>query len=218
MTGPSHQPTVIGGRVVHKKSNALQITFHDRSGDPLATGVQGVGDGMAKKFGTLLGFKNGGTGKHRLTYRDGRAIGIESLSGAPSVFTQEGGRPLATIERGDTSTALLPDHRVLVTFAGDPDEAKTLELYRLLVTTATGDDLGRLDVIRRVGGWSISRSLDAMAEDYIWWDQAGRALPVPILGTRLTLHRPVADVERDVILGACVDMAIGLRPYASAMN
>jgi hypothetical protein len=43
-------------------------------------------------------------------------------------------------------------------------------------------------------------------------------MPVPVLGTRLTLERPPTDIERDVLLGACVDLAIGLRPYISVMD
>jgi hypothetical protein len=211
-------PTVIEGRVVHKKSNALQIAFYDGPGDPIATGVQGAGDGKGKKFGILLGFKNGGTGRHRLTYADGRSLDVNSLDGAPSTFTSEDGEPVATVTRGATSTAALPDNTDLFTFAGDETEAKTVDLFRLTVATQTGENLGRLDVIRRAEGWDISRALEAAWNIYIWWDHAGQPLPVPILGTRLTLHRLVEGVERDVLLCACVDMAIGLRPYASAMS
>jgi len=41
---------------------------------------------------------------------------------------------------------------------------------------------------------------------------------VPILGTRATLTRELTPLERDVLLCACVDITIGLRPYISAMN
>jgi hypothetical protein len=218
MTTPAGHPTFIEGRVVHKKSNALQITFHDAAGDPFATGVQGVGDGKGKKLGMLLGFKNGGTGNHQLRYLDGATVAIGSKEGAPSVFTPGDGSPIATVQRGETSTALLPDHSEFISFAGDPLEDKTLELFRLVLATAAGEDLGRLDVIRRAAGWSLSRAADAAWAEYFWWDRAGGPLPVPVLGTRLTLHRPVLGLERDVLLGACVDMAIGLRPYCAAMN
>jgi hypothetical protein len=217
MTTPPNPPTFIEGRVVHKKSNALQITFHDSSGDPFAVGVQGAGDGKGKKLGVLFGFKNGGTGNHQLTYSDGRVLGIASKDGAPSVFSDQQGNEVATVTRGETSTAVRFDASELFRFTGDPEEAKTVDLFRLLVATATGEALGRLDVIRRDTGWTISRAVDAAWQEYFWWDQAGRALPIPILGTRLTLNRPVVGIERDVLLCACVDMAIGLRPYASCM-
>jgi hypothetical protein len=218
MTNPGRPPTFIEGRVVHKTSNALKITFHNSAGDPFAVGVQGAGDGKGKKLGVLLGFKNGGTGNHQLTYSDGRVLGVASKDGAPSVFSDQGGVAIASVTRAGTSTAVLTDQRELFHFADNPEEAKTVELFRLVVTTAAGEDLGRLDVIRREAGWTVSRALDAAWQEYIWWDQAGRALPVPILGTRLTLTRPVMGVERDVLLCACIDMAIGLRPYASCMT
>jgi hypothetical protein len=75
-----------------------------------------------------------------------------------------------------------------------------------------------MDVIRRVAGWTLSRALDGAAKEFVWWDRPGQPLPVPILGTRLTLDRSPVGPERDVLVGACVDMAIGLRPYVPAMR
>ncbi len=166
----------------------------------------------------LFGFKNGGTGHHRLTFGHGRTLGVLSREGAPSAFTLGDGTGFATVERGATSMAMLADGSQLLKFSDDADEAETLELVRLVVSSPHGEFLGRLDVIRRVGGWAVARAIDAAWTEYLWWDQAGQPLPVPILGTRLSLHRPVTDAERDVLLGACVDIAIGLRPYASAMQ
>jgi hypothetical protein len=60
--------------------------------------------------------------------------------------------------------------------------------------------------------------LESAWNEYVWWGRAGQPLPVPILGVRLALQRPVEGVERDVLLCASVDMAIGLRPYTSAMS
>jgi hypothetical protein len=203
--------------VVHKKSNALQITFHDAEGDPFAVGVQGAGAGKGKKIGVLFGFKNGGTGNHQLTFADGRVLGVASKDGAPSDFSDQQGSHIATVARGETSAAVLANGTNLFQFTGDPEDGKTVELFRLLITTGAGEQVGRLDVIRKDTGWTISRAVDAAWDDYIWWDHAGRALPIPILGTRLTLTRPVVGIERDVLLCACVDMAIGLRPYAACM-
>src|ERR1700729_2745654 len=92
---------IIDGRCVHKTSNALKITFADGPGDdPLAVGEQGVNDGKGKKFATLLGFKNGGTGNHRLTLRGGSLLNVASLDGKPSEFTREDGTAIATAVRG----------------------------------------------------------------------------------------------------------------------
>lgn len=212
------EPTVIEGRAVHKTSNALSVTFHDGPGDPLAVGVQGAGDSKGKRFATLLGFKNGGTGAHGLTYRDGRKIRVESRDGAPTLLTGDDGSALATITRGATSSATDTNGIEVMRFVGDPAGAKTPELFRLLVTDGAGAPMGRLDVIRKVDGWTLAKVVDAAWDEYIWWDRAGRALPLPLLGTRVGITAPLSDLQRDVLLGACVDIAIGLRPYVSEMN
>jgi hypothetical protein len=62
MEPATEPPTVIEGRVVHKKSNALQIAFCDGPGDSIAVGLQGASEGKGEKLGVLLGLKNGGTG------------------------------------------------------------------------------------------------------------------------------------------------------------
>jgi hypothetical protein len=140
------------------------------------------------------------------------------LDGAPSIFTDGGGAPLAIVTRGATCCAVIPDNTELFGFAGDAAEAKTLDLFRRSVATESGENLGCLDITRRLEGWDVSRALEAAWNVYYWWDHAGQALPVPILSTRLALNRPVVGLERDVLLCACVDRAIGLRPYASAMS
>jgi hypothetical protein len=216
MSAPSEQPIVIEGRVVHRSSNALEMAFHDGPGDPFAVGVQGRGDGFGKKLGTLFGFKNGGAGHHTVTYRDGSILEVASNDGAPSLFTRAG-EEVAVVTRGATSTASSHGNDI-VHFLADPDEAVTVDLFRLIVTGPSGGVFGRLDVIRKLDGWTVSRALYGAVNELFWWDQAGQAMSVPILGTRLTLTRPLVGPERHVLVGACVDMAIGLRPYLTEMK
>src|SRR3954447_25439211 len=211
-------PTIIEARVVHKTSNALKMNFTDGPGEPFAVGVQGVGDSRAKKFGTLLGFNNGGTGKHQVTYRDGSVLGVTSREQQPTLLTTGDGTALATVNRGATSTAVLPDGTPVLEFVAHPTEAMSPELFRLIVLEPAGAQVGTIDVIRRDTGWNLGRVADAAWNEYIWWDRAGRALPIPVLGTRLVLDRPVTDVERSIVIGACTDLAIGLRPYIAEMN
>jgi hypothetical protein len=217
---PQAGPTVIEGRVVHKTSNALKITFQDGPGEPFATGVQGAGDGKGKKFATLLGFKNGGTGNHALTYRDGATVAVASRDGAPTLLTRGDGSSIATITRGATSNAVDANGVEVLRFIADPAGAKTPELFRLLVTDPSGAQMGRLDVIRKADGWSLAKVLDDATSGmlFYWWDHAGQSLPIPILGTRVGITVPLTDLQRDVLLGACVDIAIGLRPYVSEMS
>jgi hypothetical protein len=210
---------MIAGRVVHKKSNALKISFQDGPGDPFATGIQGAGDGTGSKLGILFGFKNGGSGTHVLTYQDGAELRVRSKGGEPTVLSRSDGVEVATIHRGETSTAVLSGGGEVFRFVADPELAKTPDLFRLLVKSPSGEDIGRLDVIRKVEGWqTLAGLVEAAWHEYIWWDQAGRPLPIPIVGTQLILTSPVSDVGRDVLLGACVDIALGLRPYVTEMK
>ncbi|MEV6768474.1 hypothetical protein AB0N05_07550 [Nocardia sp. NPDC051030] len=218
MSGPQDGSLMIEGRVVHKVSNALRITFRNGPGDPLAVGVQGAGNGMGAKAAILFGFKNGGTGKHRLTYADGSIVWVESKDAAPTTLSRGDGTSIATINRADTSTAVGSTAGTLFHFVPDPDEPKSPELFRLIILDRMGQETGRLDVVRRTGGWTLGRVANDLYETYIWWDQAGQPMPVPILGTRLITHHQLDPVERDVLLGACTDIALGLRPYTSVMK
>ncbi|MGW4249761.1 hypothetical protein [Nocardia sp. NPDC004722] len=218
MSAPQDGSTMIEGRVVHKASNALKITFNAGPGDPLAVGVQGAGNGFGAKTAILFGFKNGGAGKHRLTYADGSVVWVESRDAAPTVLSRGDGTSLGTIQRADTSTAVGSTAGTLFHFVPDPEEPRTPELFRMVVLDRMGVEAARLDVVRTVGGWTVRRIVSDLYDETFWWDRAGQALPVPILGTRLWLKHPLDPVERDVLLGACVDITHGLRPYITAMK
>ena len=207
---------LIDGRCQHKTSNALKITFADGpDGEPLALGEQGVHDSKSVKFATLLGFKNGGVGHHQLTLRGGSTLGIASLDGKPSQFTRGDGTLLATAQRGSSTTVSDGDGRTLLSVTGDPEEVKTPDLYRLQVADGHGSPVAKIEVIRTVGGWTLASEITSTI---IWWDRAGQPLPIPILGTRITGYRSVSDLERDLLLAICVDIAIGLRPYVAEMQ
>jgi hypothetical protein len=206
---------VIEGRVVHKTSNALQQAFKSGPGEPIATAVQSAGDGKGRKVGMLFGFINGGTGTHVLTYADGKHVHVHSRSSEPTLVTTPEGAEIVTIERGDTSVARTSSGGEVVEFTGDPDGVKSPEAFRMRIKAPDGTDLGRLDVIRTVAGWKLS---DSIVDTIIWWDRAGAPLKVPFLGTRLEVTRPLSELERDTLFAACVDLAIGLRPYVAGMR
>ncbi|MFF2551529.1 hypothetical protein ACFVUS_11050 [Nocardia sp. NPDC058058] len=217
MSAPRGGSMMIEGRVVHKLSNALQVTFQSGPGDPLADGVQGAGDGFGGKMAMLFGFKNGGTGKHRITYADGSVVWVQSREAAPTVLSRADGSAIGTINRADTSTAVGSTAGTLLHFV-PADEPKSPELFRLRILDRMGEEFGRLDVVRTAGGWTLGRIANDLYDTYIWWDRAGQPLPTPILGTRLLLQRAPDPTERDVLLGACVDITLGLRPYITAMR
>ena len=122
------------------------------------------------------------------------------------------------MQRGSTTSAVRAGGGEVLQFRPDPDEAKTPELFRMVVTDPAGATLGQLDIIRKVGGWTLARVVDEAWQTYVWWDHAGQALPVPILGTRFYGRVRLTDEQRDAVLAACVDIAIGLRPYIDAMK
>ena len=218
MTSLQKPVALIEGRVVHKTNNALKITFTDGpDSEPLAVGIQGAGDGRGAKTAILFGFKNGGPGRHVLTYADGATLGVHSRERQPTILTR-GPAELATIERGATSTARAVGGTPIVTFAGLPGEARTPDVFRLVATDRRGALVAYLDVIRRVPGWSLMKALDGLDDAFIWMNRAGAPLKTPLLGTRLAMVRETDDVERDVLLGACVDITLGLRPYITEMD
>lgn len=225
MSSPAsgQQPVVIDGRIARKTSNSLRMTFQEGDADPIAVAVQSSGDGKGAKLGVLFGFKNGGPGRHGLTYQDGRQVFVHSREQKPTLITEANGADLAVVNRvakgTDRSTAVAAGGGELLHFTADPIEPMTPDIFRVVITDAAGHDLGRLHVIRKAGGWkTLSDVLDSAWNTYIWWDHAGAPLPVQVLGTRLILLRNVSPIERDVLLAACVDLAIGLRPYIPEMN
>ena len=217
-------PRIIDGRISRKTSNGLKMAFAQAEGESLALAIQSLGDGKGAKVGMLFGFKNGGPGKHGLTYPDGRTIFIQSREQKPSLITDADGAEIATVNRvakgaQDASVAVGPSGETIVRFTSDPVEPMTPEVFKALLTDAAGNDLGRLHVIRKSTGWkTLSDVLDSAWTTYVWWDQAGQSLPFLVLGTRLILLREPTPLERDVLLAACVDIAIGIRPYIAEMN
>jgi hypothetical protein len=212
---------VTEGRITRRASNSLTMEFRDRMGDPsagiVAEALQNGAGGGGSKVATLFGFKNGGTGRHLVTYPDASAFIVESGSGKPTELIRDG-QSFATITRGETSTAVAADGSIVLSFLPDPDEAKSYELFRIALADAAGEPIGRLDVVRQHGGWDAVRTLSDIALGYYLWDQTGLPMTIPILGTQFALTRPATAIERDVLIGASVDIAIGLRPYIKAMS
>jgi hypothetical protein len=207
----------IEGRIARKKNNALTLSFRNGPGDPLATALQGGADGKGSKAAVLFGFKNGGTGTHSLTYADGRVLHIKSQDSKPTLITQADGVEIATVERGETSVARLSGGTEVLRFVPDPDpdEARSLDAFRMRLQEPNGTEIGLFDVVRTISGWSLGMDLINTA---IWWGRAGEPLKLPFLGTKLILNRALTPTELDIALAACVDTSIGLRPYVKAMS
>jgi hypothetical protein len=207
---------LVDGRAGRKVDNALTLTFYEGSEEPIGRAVQGAADGLGKKLGILLGFKNGAAGRHVLTLADESTLVVDTRDGQPSPVTRGDGAAVATLTRGATSTATLPDGTLLLGFAGDPDGAVTPEKFRILATDPAGEAVATLEVIRSSGGWDLTGELLEWA--VFGGIDGASSLPIPFQGTRLLLHRAVTPVEREVLLAVCVDIGIGVRPYFAEMG
>ncbi len=199
-------------------SKALHITFSAGPDEPVAVGVQGAGNGLGARAAILFGFQNVGVGRHLLTYTDGSVVWVDSHRDAPTVVSRADGGAVGKIVRAETSTVVGATAGTLFHFVPDPEHRDTAALFHLLVLDRMGEEAGRLDVVREVEGWSAGRLANGAGDTFLWWDRTGTALRVPILGTRLVTAHVLDRVERDVLLAACVDIALGLRPYVTAMK
>ena len=179
--------------------------------------TQGAADGRGAKLGTLFGFKNGGPGRHGLVAGDKtRHLVVATVDSAPTEVTDAEGARVGELERGDEETVIRgPGGRELARVVGDPDGVATLDAFRMVVQSPTGEPLGRLQVVRTLAGWSLGREL---LEDALWWGRAGQPLKLPVLGATLQLEREVDADLGDLLLAACVDLCIGLRPYVAEMR
>jgi len=206
----------VQARLGRRTSNALELVFRAGPGDPLAVAHQNGGGGVGAKFGTLLGFKNGGLGTHSLVAGDGDPrLLVATAKGPKTVVTSGDGSPFGVIERADDATTLRgPGDRVLATVVGDPAGVKTLEAFQLMVNGPAGSPLGKLQVARTIAGWSL---VDDIIDTTIWWGKAA-PLQLPVLGASLQLDAEVDADLGDMLVAACVDLCIGLRAYVAGMR
>jgi hypothetical protein len=218
MAEPLKPVAVIDGHSGRKLNNALTITFVEGDSAPFAKAQQGAGDSIGGKLGILFGFRNGSVGNNELSYTDGTKLFIRTRDSQPTALTRAGGVAVATITRGETSAATLPDGTALLTFVPHPTEAKLDSMYRTVVLDPIGTQVARLDVIRTNDGWNISAGdvLDLVLGDF--GGSANSSLPIPFRGTRLIIYRGLSPVERDVLLAACCEIALSARPYTLAMG
>jgi len=207
---------VLEGRIDRKKNNALTITFADGPGEPLGASVQGGGDsGVGKKLGVLFGFKNGGTGTHLYTPVAGEPLCVQSRDQQPTVLTRPDGTAVGQIQRGEVSIGTAADGAEVLRWIDHPQRAATLDAFPLQVLRPDGVVVAELDLVRTLAGWSLGRDL---VDATIWWGRAGRPLPIPFLGTSVKVFSPFSAVEHEQLIASCIDMAVGLRPYGTAMR
>lgn len=222
MAEPLTPVAVIDGRSGRKLNNALTITFSEGSEPPFGKAQQGAGDGFGGKLGILFGFRNGSVGNHQLTFTDGSKLHIPTRDLKPTTIRRTASAGSATdvaiITRGPETVATLPDGTELLRFVPHPTEAETTPKYRMHVLDPSGARVADLDVMRTNAGWTIDAEdiIDVLSGDF--GGSPGGSLPIPFLGTRLVIYRDVTQAERDVLLAACCEIALAVRPYMTAMG
>lgn len=210
--------SVIDAPVGRKLNNALTVRFLEGGGEePFATALQSGADGAGKKIGILFGFKNGAPGAHEVTYADGSTLTVPTVDGSPTLVARDGTH-VASITRGETTTATTPDGAAVLTFLPDPVEPESSGRFRMKLVDAAGEHVATSDVIRAGGGYTgadLVGALDGVLNGFQF--RAGGSLPIHILGVRTVLYRELTALERDVVVAASVELGISVRPYIAAM-
>lgn len=177
----------IEGRVERVRTDAAKVTFRTGTGEVLAAAVRAADAGPGGRLASLLG---SGRERYRIDYPDRPEVWVEPKdSSSTSVFRADGAA-VGTILRAASATAVAATGGTLFHFVRDPSTPRTPELSRLLVLDRSGGELGCLDI--------------------------GYPGPEPRpdrIAVRGLLLRD--RVEQDMLLGACVDMTLGLRTYCA---
>jgi len=98
------------------------------TGEPIATALQGGGDGVGKRLGILFGFKNGAAGTHVVTYADGTTLAVPVADLEPTRVTRGDGAAVCTITRGETTAITAPGGSTVPSFLptrSSPRRART---------------------------------------------------------------------------------------------
>ncbi len=201
LLGPA---TVVDARTGRKLNNALTLTFKTSPDDTIAVGTQ-VGSAWV-----LLGFKNtGDAGRFTLKGAPGE-LALDCRAERTTVTTA-GGDPVGTVERVDDDGELRDaGGSVLAHLAGLPKEHSRDPACRYPLTDDAGADLGVLTLLTTAAtGFDL---VDELVETAVFWGKAA-PLKVPPLGARLDLHRAVASTLGNLLLSACVTIALGPQAF-----
>jgi hypothetical protein len=195
--------TLVDARTGRRLNNALTLTFKVSKEQTLGVATQAGG------LGVLLGFQNGGSGRYALK-GDAGTLALDCRPARTSVAGASG-EAVGSIGP-DGATVALRDNRgqVVGRLLGQPANKRHDAVWSYPVTDPTGARLGRIVLMRT--------TFDAYAEIeevVLWWDRAGGPLKVQTLGVRLELDNPVDAPLGDLLLGACVDLALGPRAFTT---
>ncbi|WP_024806396.1 hypothetical protein [Nocardia sp. BMG51109] len=185
----------IEGRVERATTDSPTVTFRNEAGELLAVAARGPGVRAGGRPADPLGAR--GRGRYRIDYPDGSAVWVESRR-SESVVRRGDGTVVATLLRAGTVTAVAATGGTLFHFVPDPGAPRTTDPARLLLLDRMGGEIGCLAVCLADADAGISV----------------RPSRIAIRGIRLSVAYTPDRTERDVLFGACVDLAADPRPYA----
>ena len=227
---------IIEGLIRRTNSNRLAMKFHDIDLPDLAaprhfTELGDVGEasqsgdeGKGKTLQILLGWRDGGPGRHTLTLADGRQVIVATTAKEGTAVEDADGTVLARMTADQPMAVCGPDGRPMFSFTG-PDEL-TGVVYEMAVLDAAGGQVGRLQVCYDDHAWrqisvarDVARAAVSLGEEIrTLTGSGGSSLKVKIAGTRLFLDATPTEPELTVLLAVCVDIAIGYRRYLAGMR
>lgn len=225
---------IIEGRAYRRGSNRLAMKFVDIDvpdlAEPrqfaeiseLAEGRQSGDDGRGKTLQIMLGWRDGGPGRHTLTMADGREIKVGVEKDA-TVISDSGGTVLARMAAEIPTVVCGAEGAPMFTFA---DAVERGRLAEMTVQDASGQPVATLQVSYDEHNWKqismardVARAAASLGEEIRSLSGSGSSsLKLKIAGTRLLPQRQITDDELTVLFAVCVDIAIGYRRYVEAMR
>lgn len=223
MTQPAY---VIEGRVSRKASNALRMDFVDSTGAVLATALQSGADPRRARTAILMGMRNGGKGRHLITFTDATEVVIATPDGhGRASVTSADGDALATIDPGAPCTVHDATGGALFSVSPGPSrngsvpDARKVPVRQVakldyILHDPSGADFGAVTEVRDDAEWSLKEGFKAAADVYaLITANAAQSLPVKRPGCALLLTRVPTPDERVALVALAVDLGIGLRDF-----
>lgn len=197
------EATVVDARTGRKLNNALTLTFKTSPEDTIAVAAQ------AGSPWVLLGFKNtGDTGRFTLKGPAGNLV--LDCEVRRTTVTTAAGTLVGTVERVDDDGVLRgADGSVLARLAGVPKDRSRDPACRYPLSDPAGASLGTLTLLTTAARFDL---VDELVEATIFWDKTA-PLKVPTLGARLDLHQRAGPALGDLLLSACVTIALGPQAF-----
>lgn len=198
----------LDGKAVRKKNNALSLQFIDGNG-PVATALQSGDDGRKARMAILMGWRNGGAGRHAVDFADGRRQIVEVSDEFPVRVFDGANQELATIAAGAPSSYRSADGAIVLSLEadGEPTPGKV----PMLVRRERGDILASVADVRTNTEWKARDSLRAAADLYMLVTASGAgSLPMKRFGTQISSDTSPTQAEVDALIAISVAICIGM--------